>query len=84
MWLSTGSVEKGNGYSDARKVKGKIKEKLNHRSGHEGPRGRSGKALNFLQLWRYMAVCGQSQASAALPRERDPVPFVVETRAEPF
>ena len=67
VWLSTGSIEKDNGYSDAKKVKGK--GKLNHRTAHEDPRGRRGKTLPFLHLWRYMAVCGQSQASATLPRK---------------
>ena len=72
--LSTGSIENGNGYSDAIKVKGK--SKLNHRTGHEGPRGRRGRPPAFPQLWRYMVVGGQRQASAALTRERDPVPIL--------
>ena len=66
MWLSTGSIEKDNGYSDAKKVKGK--GIINHRTAHEDPRGRRGRTLPFLHLWFYMAVYGQSQASATLPR----------------
>jgi hypothetical protein len=54
----------------------RVKRKLNHRTGHEGPTGRRGRSLTFLQLWPYMTVCGQRQASAALTRERDPVPIL--------
>ena len=75
LWLSTGSTENGNGYSDAIKVKSK--GELNHRTGHDGRWRRRGRVLPFLHVWRFMAVCGQSHASATLPRERDAVTILL-------
>ena len=57
--------------------KGKGKGKGRPRTDHEGPEGGSRCiALLFLQPRGWMGEGGHRHATAAYPRERDPVPIV--------